>query len=408
MQKHLIQTVATVLTGVLAVACIWGESSASGQVPAPKVDSPRIETPKVETAALIAEQLDRPIDIQLTSTPLPNVLKQIQDQTGVPIRVRKDVYDVLPYGQNTPITATIQNLPLRKALDVMGQKLGLVFVLESQGIELRPVDALTRLGRRVTVQELRTLDVLMTTPMPDVEGDPTLSAVTSAIDTVLMELDDKARQAGQAKTPIMLELRVDAASTLEEQVPLSRGLTLAGALDEIARRTSLSWYPWGDSVVVAPRATIYRALLDRVVNVRYDGVDVSQVLLDLSQRAGIEFTIQPGAIQRIPPESRNVRLLVDAPIRQALESLAGFTGLGYVVNDKGVYIWNDQWSTQMTAGGSRGRVVGMIPIEGIQVFVYDDMLSDEVRGHIDATLKKSLEAMGESARQHSPATQPSN
>ena len=83
------------------------------------------------------------------------------------------------YGQNTPITATIQNLPLRKALDVMGQKLGLIFVLESQGIELRPVDALTRLGRRVTVQELRTLDVLMTTPMPEVTEIPDLPAKTS-------------------------------------------------------------------------------------------------------------------------------------------------------------------------------------------------------------------------------------
>jgi hypothetical protein len=358
---------------------------------------------QVQTSALINEQLDRPIDIQLTSTPLPNVLKQIEQQTGVPIRVRSDVYDILPYGQNTPITATIQNLPLRQALDVMGQKLGLLFVLEAQAIELRPVEALTRLGRRVTVQELRTLDVLKTTPLTGAGDSPTVKQLAAAVDARLAELDETARKAGRVVTPIVLELRPDAASTEEQVIRLARNATLADALEEISRQSTLSWYPWGDSVVVAPRTAIYRALLDRVVSVRYDGVDVSQVLLDLSQKAGIEFTIQPGAIQRIPPEARNVRLLVDAPIRQALESLAGFTGLGYVVNDKGVYIWNDQWNTQVNPAAARGRVVGTIPIDGMEVFIYDDMLSDELRAKIDGTLKDTLNAMRVKA-----ATQPAN
>ena len=95
-----------------------------------------------------------------------------------------------------------------------------------------------------------------------------------------------------------------------------------------------------------------------MLNVRYPGTDVVQVLTELSQKAGVTFEIEPGAIQRIPPESRRIKLeLYEASITKALEAIAGVTGLGYVVNEHGVYIWNTAY-TSTGAGGCAIRSSG--------------------------------------------------
>jgi hypothetical protein len=65
------------------------------------------------------------------------------------------------------------------------------------------------------------------------------------------------------------------------------------------------------------------------------------VLLELSQRAGVDFLIDPGAYQRIAPQYRKVQLLMDnASVQQALDSIGGYTGLGFEVTEKGVRVWN--------------------------------------------------------------------
>jgi hypothetical protein len=74
---------------------------------------------------------------------------------------------------------------------------------------------------------------------------------------------------------------------------------------------------------------------------RFAGVDVGQVLSELSHRAGVSFEIEPGAIQRVPADVRNVHLMLDnSTVQQAMETIAGFTDLSYVVTPRGVYIWN--------------------------------------------------------------------
>lgn len=333
---------------------------------------------KPDSSALISEQLDQLIKLDLNKTPLPQVFKTIETQTGVPIRVTGDVYDILPWGAHTPITASLANLKLRDALDAIGGKLGLQFDLRDEYVECAPQPPLRRLGRRATLEELRTLDILQSQTLSNTGSATTLSDVAQLIDRELLALEKGGAKAAakQADAPrIGLEVRPAPATDLAKlPAQLARNATIRTALDLFDRQSPLTWYPWGDSIVLLPKQDVIQQLLDRSVTLRYDGVDINQVLQDLSKKTNVLFQIEPGAIQRIPPEFRIIKLSADATIRQSLESLQGYTGLGYVATDSGVYIWN-QNSTPSAAG--RGRAVGTIQIGDMNVLVYETDLSPE-------------------------------
>src|SRR3954452_1875275 len=154
--------------------------------------------PAQSTSALINEALDKQVNLDLNDT-LPGALQAIQTKTGVPIKPDPSVYDLLPWGENTNITAKIQNQTLRQALDAITQKLGLSFTLGDEAILLQPVPALRRLPHRATVQELRALDLLAATKMPPVK-DNHVQTFLSAIDLQLDAL----------KSPFAVENRLSA------------------------------------------------------------------------------------------------------------------------------------------------------------------------------------------------------
>ena len=357
------------------------------------------------SSALINEQLDQLIKLDLNKTPLPQVFKTIETQTGVPIRVTDDVYDTLPWGAQTPITASLENLKLRDALDAIGSKSGLQFDLRDEFVECSPVAPLRRLGRRATLEELRTLDIIKTRIVTKSSGSFTLSELARLIDDNLLALekDSAPGSAPGGRVRIVLELRaspsVDLAKT---SVAVYRNATVAGALDVFDAQSPLTWYPWGDSIVILPKQDVIRHLLDRNVTLRYDGVDINQVLLDLSKKTNVPFQIEPGAIQRVTPEFRIIKLSADATIRQSLESLQGYTGLGYVITDQGVYIWN-QNSSPSNAG--RGRVIATISVGGASVMVYENQLSPEARAALKAKQDQAVAAL-EAWLTGKPTTQP--
>ena len=363
----------------------------------------------LQTSALINQQLDQRIAFDLKNTPLPQVLKSIEEKTGVPVRVADDVYDVLPWGTQTPITANVDNVSLRDALTAIVGKLGLRMDLRDEWLELSPHPALRRIGRRATLQELKTLDLLSREPSRLDGGPLTLLDVTHAIDTRLMEAGKATPPGDGQPSDIVVELRpVEDVDPAKATILITRGMTLADALDAVAAQTKMSWYPWGDSVVVLGKRDVVRSLLDRRVSLRYDGVDVAQVLSDLANRTGVEFSIEPGAIQRVTPEFRIIKLTADASVRQSLESLQGYTGLGYVVTDEGVYIWN-QNSTPTGGSGGRPRVAATVAVgHGAQVLVYEDQLSAAARETLKQQRQSAIDKLEASLTGATtmPATQP--
>jgi hypothetical protein len=348
------------------------------------------------TSALINEAMDKIYPLDLNTT-LPVAMKVIGEQTGVRVEATASVWELLPWGDQTTVTAKIQGRTLRAALEVISRKLGLMVVLKDEAVELRPMPALARLGRRSTVQELAALDLLASNPASLNTDRPTVRQLLEAVDQKLVDL----------KSPYAIENRASDVARPDQQVFVPRNATLMDALESIAKETRGTWYPWGKSVVVVSKEDQFRNLLSKTINLRYNGVEVGQVLAELSQRSGVEFSIEPGAIQHIPADSRNIRLILDnATIRQALETVAGFTGLGYVVNENGVYIWNQMTSP---AGGARDPIIGIIPMDnGMQLLVPQSQVPPDMQEYLRNKTQRELEKIRSKMKEEGfkPATRP--
>lgn len=361
-----------------------------------------------QSSALISAQLDKLVKLDLSNTPLPQVLKKIEIETGVPVRVSDDVYATLPWGEQTPITASVAGITLRDALTAISVKLGLRFDLRDEAVELSPVASLRRMGRRATLQELRTLDLLNGTKLVAHPDGWTIGTLTQAIDAGLLAIDQQLIASKQPPAHLVLEVRsTQAVDAAKSPVLVPRDATLADALDALAQQSKLTWYPWGDGVVVLPKRDVIAAKLDRAVSLRYDGTDIVQVFIDLGKQSGVDLSIEPGAIQRVTPEFRIIRMSVEsASVRQALESLQAYTGLGYVVTDEGIYIWNQ---SSNPASVTRGRVVATIAVTPeINALITEDQLSPEARRALNERRDRAIAAIEAALTGKQPTTQPNN
>ncbi len=332
-----------------------------------------------DTSALINAQLDKLYEDELNHT-LPETIKRIADKTGVKIEADPLVWDLLPWGYETNVTATIKNTTLRQALDAITQKLGLTYQLKKESIELQPVPALRRIAKRATVKELEALDLLRSTRL---ERDGRLSAekLISAIDAKLQA----------AQSDFAIENR---AALGEQTVFVPRNATLAEALEALDKETAATWYPWGNSIVVLSKQDqITTQISERTVNLRLNGVPIGQVLVELQEQAGVDFIIEPGALQRVPAEFRIIKLDVQRKsVKEVLETLAGLTGLAYAVNDQGVHLW---YNAQAAAAGARSNpVVGYFVLDnGMHVFVREDQLTPELREYIRYKMSREIDKL---------------
>ena len=353
-----------------------------------------------DSSALISEALDKPINLDLPgNTPLPQVIDAITRDTGVPLTVSPDVYELLPWGEQTGITAKIQNQTLREALAVITRRLGLTFELTDQSVELRPMPALRRLGRRATLPELEVLDLLARTPAGLKVERPTVNALLEAVDEKLET----------EKAPFAVENRAFDGKAGQAQVPVARNATMSDALESIHHATGATWYPWGKTLVIRPKEEQVRAQLQKTINTRYNKTDLGQVLTELSARAGVPFAIEPGAVQRVPPDYRNVTLILDnATIQQALESIAAVTGLAYTVDVDGVKLSLPQ-SAAAAGGPAREPIFGILPLDnGMQVLVPASKVPADLREYLDKQVERKFQTIREQMQEEGfkPSTQP--
>jgi hypothetical protein len=356
-----------------------------------------------DSSALINEALDQPVVLKL-DTVLPKAVTTIADKTGVKVSVDPAVWDLLPWGEQTNINVTFDKQTLRAGLEAVATRLGLDMVLKGQSVELRPMPALRRLGRRATDKEIDALYLLATTPLDNLPGGAkdkvTVDQVVEAVDAKLQ----------QVRPELAVEFRRRDMVKPEQQVSLARNASMADALETVSRETSATWYPWGRSIVVLPHETQVRNnQLGRSIELRFDGVDISQVLVELEQASGVPFEIEAGAVQRIPPESRRVTLILNpATVQQAMEAISGFTGLDYVVKGEGLYIWNQSGGV---GASSVDPAVGMIQLNnGVQVMLRRSQLPPDVQEYIDYRKNKAIANLREMMKDEGfkPTTQPTS
>jgi hypothetical protein len=364
------------------------------------------------TSALINQALDKNVNLQLDGV-LPTVLKTIEDQSGVPITATDQVYDLLPWGEQTNIKAKIENQTLRSALTAITHKLGLGWELGQFDVVLKPLPALTRLGRRATVTELQTLDLLTATTLPEHKDQMTVQQLVNAISQKLSAI----------KSPsVNVDLRPGEASDaqagiikLQTPVNVRRDATIAQALQDMTRQSNATWYPWGRDIVIVPKEQQVRMQLDKTITARYNGQDISKVLDSLSHKSGVPFQIEPGAYQRVPPEYRTIKLDLDnATIRQVLDDIRGFTGLDYVVKPEGIYVWNQNPNPPSPGRGGNDPVVATLDLDGgLQLFLRESDLPADVQEYLKhkkddeiARLRKRMKAENFTPATTQPASQP--
>ncbi|MDB5325303.1 MAG: hypothetical protein JWM57_872 [Phycisphaerales bacterium] len=337
---------------------------------------------QTSSSALINEALDKPIELNLDTT-LPQALKSIEEKTAVPLRAGSTVYDMLPWGEQTKLTAKISNQTLRQALTAITSKLGLRFTVGDDAVELRPIPALARLARRVTLEELSAIDELASRPYTDAGETPTLERIAANLDKSLTE----------SHSNYVVENRVSDEAA-RQPVRLPRGVNCLEALDELNRQSRATWYPVGKNIVIAAKQELNQTLLNRPLTMRFNGVDVSQVLTELSRRSGVDFEIEPGAVQRIPPESRNVRLVLEnVSAKGALESIAGFTGLGFVQREDGVYLWNPA-ANPVTRRPD--RTIGIVTLDnGMQILLPENEVPTDVKQYLQLRREQAIKAIRE-------------
>ncbi len=351
-----------------------------------------------DTSALINQALDKQIELKLNNL-LPQAMDVIEKKTGVPIKADPAVWDLLPWGRETNINATIANQTLRDALDALTRKLGLRYEVREGAVTLEPIPALRRLSRRSTVQELGCLDALSTTPF-DQAGQLTVKQLLDAVDAKL----------AAGKSIYAIDRPNGEIVRMDAPVNVARNATLMDALEAMVKQSNATWYPWGKTVVVLAKQDEMKRLMGRTITVRFNGVDVQQVLLELSQKAGVQFDLEAGALQQIPPEARNIRLVLDDySIQDALESICGVTGLDYMIRDQGVYLWNQ-------AGGPgrkvalQDRVLIMMPIRGtdMTVLITESQVPADVKEYIKSKQAKQIESIKEMMKEEGfkPTTQP--
>ena len=347
------------------------------------------------TSAQINEALDKQAKLAIKAL-LPQAMEQIQEQAGVPIKIDPAVWDLLPWGRNTNIIATIDNQTLRQALDAITRKLGLRFEIKNDTLVIEPVPALRRVARRTTKDELDCLDTLNKLPL-DKSGAMTLKTLLDAIDAKL----------AAAKTPFAVDRPGGDQVALTTEINIPRNSTVLDALDSMARQTAATWYPWGKTVVVVAKQDQIKRQLTRTITVRYSSADVAQVLTDLSQKAGVPFDIEPGALQQLPPEARGINLILeDYTIHDALEAIRGLTGLDFMVREGGVYIWN-----QATSPTRRDRVLISMQVHGTDliVFIPESQVPPDIKEYISSKTKKQFDNLRDMMKEEGfkpSATQP--
>ena len=351
-----------------------------------------------EASALINKALDEKVTLILDEK-LPAAMDAIWKQTGVRLREDPMIWDLLPYDRETKIQMKIENVRLRDALSILTRKLGLQAVLRDDYLEIQPMPALKRLPQRATLAELQALDLLATRPLQPDNDRPTIRQLLTAIDLKL------AKENG---LDLAIENQLGEAINQDKSVFVPRTATLMDALECLPKQTKATWYAWGKTIIVRTKEDHTRELLGKPLTIRPGerGIDVLQVLGEISTQTGVPFEYQPGVIQNVSPDNRMVRgIMRNAPARQILEEIAADKGLAYTIQDDRVYI------ALPTNVPGRDPPVGFIQTgAGVMVLVRESDLTPAQRDFVHQNKTRAINALNEEMRKQgfAPATQPAD
>lgn len=332
----------------------------------------------------LQQALDRPLDMTLEDATIADVFNTLTAKTGVRFIVDERTIACLPYGDQTRVAVRLRNVTLRRDLARMLAPQALVWTVEGDAIRIMPSDALARMVRPASHDELQILGRLSTDKLVPVEKG---SAA----------MDQLRQLPGLGDIELTIQVKGDLASA---KARADQALPCTGAqwLDAFCRGESWTWYLWGDEIIVLDRKMQIERQLQQVVTLRYQNDKLVNILLDLAKEGRFTLAMDPGVMNSLPAEvATNFSLAMSsATISQALEVISGATGLEFPRTDEGVRVVASQKLLQSTRSGRRAPFfvrMSMPGIDGmeIDVFLRADDLPEDLQKHIEAQKQKLFE-----------------
>lgn len=271
-----------------------------------------------EKEILIVQALEQPTSLRITDAPLGEAIQLLSDKTGVPIEFDRFVLECLPYGSRTLVTATIENRPLKESLAALLKPLASKFVLAGDKLVIQPRPALFRIGRRATWDEVGLIEKLYSTPWS-----------RELADSLEFQFQDMSASDAQANRRKIYDLAASVGAGHAARV-----------LEYACTQYGWQWYPENKTITFCTTVRQIERQLERKISAQWSETQLTNVLLDLAGRAGVDLKMEPGVLASLPTHlSERFRMEVENhTVRQALELVAGATGLGYIIEPDGVRI----------------------------------------------------------------------
>lgn len=348
--------------------------------------------------------LDKTVELATTDMPIGDVFRKLQQQTGAKFVLSDDTLALLPYGDQTRLAVELRNVTLRKALNPMLAQQALTWTVENDGIRIVPKEALYRLGRRASYDELRELGILYSTQLQKVE---TGGAV----------LDQIRKMTGDKTLKFIFPPSADQ-DALIEQANKRLPCVASEWLDFLCQGKALTWFLRGDELVIVEMRAQVERQLQKVVSLKYQNANLMNVLVDLVRQARVKLMADPGVMDYLPQETKeNFNLVMsDATVSQAFEVISGATGLLFLPTNEGVLVkaseklLRDHTSTSGPAAVRRRTpffvrmTVPALAGTNMEVYISPDELPPDVVDAIQAEKVKLIERI----RASMPATKPTS
>ncbi len=370
--------------------------------PAPAADPAPAPAEENELELLIIQALDQPTALDVQESPIRAAIEQLVANTGIPIEIAPDVFQLLPYGSKTTLSAQITGQPLRTSLTALLQPLGLAFEPRPKTLLIKPAGPLTRVARRVTWEELATLDKLAAKPWSN-----------ELFESLKFQFQDAPAASADANL-----------KTLRRLADAVGAGTAAEILEHATDQFGWTWFPSGQNIAVISKSSQVERQLETRVSLQYVQISLTDALLDLAGKAGVTLKMDPGVMAYLPPQTseRFSLSIQNATVRQALEVIAGQTGLGYVIEPEGVRVTsgmvNDgmgggstasaQETAQATVQALRSNsIVGQITVpaengSSFAFFIREDDLPPEVNQMRLEKIRQAVNAISKALRAEQP------
>jgi len=351
-----------------------------------------------DTSSLIEQALNEPTKITLDNVKLVDAMAIVTEQTGVAVHMAPEVMALVPQGEATLIQKVdIAHVPLREGLTRLFSPLGMDWQVRGDGVEVVPKEAIACLGRAPTWNELGLLTEISSAP---------LGIDEAALSRLQPRVQFHVPEVGGTWLTLSTAIRSVGAGAGDE--------VLTAACDKLG----WAWCLSGDRILVTSIEELMRRRLGRPISVRMNNRPLFDVLNAVSFQSGVPVRAEPGAISTLPMNvQRNFSLnVLQQATDQVLDSIAAYTGLGYVVGPEGVLFYRpglngDQRRTAdsaptLTAPADpiMGKVVVPLPDgRSMEWLIRASELPDDLRKMREHDIQDMIDALRRKAGQSTQA-----